>query len=158
MCAASVSPRTTVARTLSLAAAVLLFAAPACETEPTSNDDEDDGGSASVTIDCGTVVCQNECCPSTETCTGQDCINPENGHGFYMTCDGPEDCGAGTVCCAAVGAAAYGQTDCRSVDECTGAGLISEVVCRQNADCPAGLSCQPSQLRDTFTMSLLGCQ
>ncbi|MEZ4438681.1 MAG: hypothetical protein R3B72_06310 [Polyangiaceae bacterium] len=58
------------------------------------------------------------------------CGAPEQCVGALWTCDGPEDCGPGTVCCLD-----DGGTSCVAAEDCD---LTKEWLCREDADCDPG--------------------
>ena len=130
-----------------------------CATE-TNREDDESGDQRSIA--CGSVTCVGEevCCPGAESCTldVSDCLNPDNGHGFYMTCDGPEDCSSGEVCCISVGIAAYGGTACVPMGDCDYSMFSTQYACHGGGDCPADMTCQPAEVADVFVSTLLGCK
>ncbi len=144
-------------RWIPAAVAAIVLLAVACGDDPPTDDDGSGGGSASSSIDCGTITCADACCPGADSCGDMGCINPSNGHGTVMYCDGPEDCASGEICCASSGGANYTSTSC-TADPCIG--VVAEVVCHTSADCPEdGASCGPSDtFADTFASSTLTCQ
>lgn len=85
-------------------------------------------------VECGAAVCEGEavCCAGfagTRCAEGGQCEAAE----LAITCDGPEECGAGQRCCAGfpLGAAC--------VAEC---GANEQIRCHEDADCD-GQRCQP---------------
>lgn len=115
---------------------------------------------ASDGVKCGDVTCAHVCCPSggaTGACadTIDPCLNPTNGHGYAMSCDGPEDCPSASRCCLGLGATASGGTDCETTncaDNPNGA-----TVCHTNADCEAGKTCKHYTFIE-LTPTLMTCQ
>jgi len=98
-----------------------------------------DGGGAG-TIDCGMMTCNaatEQCClgggpgGGTATCIaiGDTCM------GVASDCDGPEDCGAGQVCCASRDSS--GGFGARCADSCGGGGTIGGgfELCHDAMDC-----------------------
>jgi hypothetical protein len=78
------------------------------------------------------------CCPTTNfmdvvpRCSAL-CQSPT------ITCDGPEDCSNGSVCCSLESAAAgFVAGSCVSSAECV---APSRVICHQQADCPSPQQC-----------------
>ena len=78
------------------------------------------------------------CCPSTTAMNRvgmcwSNCQSPS------VTCDGPEDCSNGAVCCSLESAAGgFAGTSCVTPAECM---APSRVVCHQQADCPTSQQC-----------------
>lgn len=61
--------------------------------------------------------------------------------GLAFRCDGPEDCGPGTVCCAELNSG--GGSSCVAEKDCHG--LNTMVLCRSTQDCPGlGRDCVPA--------------
>ncbi len=103
----------------------------------------DAGGSLSLaeTIHCGEDACERDeeiCCftgfPNiTQACSADDaCGN------LTATCDGPEDCESGEVCCGNMEGAS-----CVSAGACTG--FAAAELCHTNADCPESNNCHDSK-------------
>lgn len=107
------------------------------------------GGGSGQSIACGTKSCAlpgsyccnhpnqpDECLASATSCT----------FGVEMKCDGPEDCGAGEVCCGAIFVQgqniSYTSTACAA----TCSGKNARVVCGSSGKCPTGLTCGTSEL------------
>lgn len=102
----------------------------------------------------GNVVCGTMTCPlATSYC----CANRDGtscrlrgtscSEGSARRCDGPEDCGSGSVCCARVDPTSVGvlRAECRQASNCDpGASL-----CHTKADCAAGQSCCPQLVNGT---------
>lgn len=124
----------------------------------TGEDPISSGTQAKVAIACDAVTCEQICCPLSGACAEEvdTCLNPTNGHGVYMKCDGPEDCTADEVCCIGVGAALFGSTACVAPSECSES--FQQIACHGGGDCPAGTTCQPATSADIFVPTLLGCQ
>jgi hypothetical protein len=107
-----------------------------------------DARCASPTIVPGaTVLCEQglycsnatgPCCPSTTTMNRvgtcwSDCPS------FTISCDGPEDCSNGSVCCSLESATAgFVAGSCVEPAECV---APSRVICHQQADCPPPQQC-----------------
>jgi hypothetical protein len=106
-----------------------------------------DANCAQPTIAPGaTVACEGgsctsatgPCCPATQMMDrtgmcGSGCLPA------LMTCDGPEDCSNGAVCCSLESAAAgFVAASCVPPAECT---APSRVICHQQADCPSPQQC-----------------
>lgn len=99
------------------------------------------GGSATggTTASGGTVVCEGNtpCALSTSMCcyrfSGPNCQSKDAncGGGADITCDGPEDCEGGEVCCARF----------------AGGGFLIEMQCLSAGDCGGGrrVVCKPDQ-------------
>lgn len=113
---------------------------------------------ARVAIACGAVTCDQICCPLSESCAEEvdTCLDPTNGHGVYMKCDGPEDCSDGETCCIGVGAAFFGSAECTAASECSES--FQQIACHGGGDCPTGTICQPAASADIFVPTLLSCQ
>jgi hypothetical protein len=108
------------------------------------------GGSPSgESVACGNMACA---LPATSCCNNynepEECIAPGGDctYGVVLACDGPEDCGAGEVCCATLytqGAGnSYEYTSCAST--CTGKDF--RVVCGASGECPQGKTCGTSDI------------
>jgi hypothetical protein len=147
----------------------LAFAATSCEAKPSSHGSSGDGGgdpgssstgdgATAVSIICGDSICAHVCCTPGAACAEKtaECVSPDNGHGFYMTCDGSEDCADGQVCCIGVGGGAYGSTYCITPTDCVSS--FQSVACHGGGDCPGSLTCKPSPYADSFVLTLLSCQ
>ena len=94
---------------------------------------------AGTSVSCGRSSCASPwpCCPRlttvnvAESC-GLRCPAP-------ITCDGPNDCPNGNVCCSLESAAAgFLGTSCLDASECV---APSRVICGQQADCPSPQQC-----------------
>jgi len=98
------------------------------------------------------IVCPftDDCvCPDTDVCcvtveqdefSGAACTPLASYSGLAFTCDGPEDCQTGQVCCAVL--TAGGGSSCMDSIDC--AGLDEVVLCRADEDC--GLqNCLPAE-------------
>jgi hypothetical protein len=99
-----------------------------------------DGGAGTV---CGTATCSatQECCVGVG---GRECVDQGTCQDVALTCDGPEDCTGGDVCCAAGnggggGAPGTGGTSCRPDNQC------QTRVCAAETDCDGGDMCCPIQ-------------
>jgi hypothetical protein len=90
-------------------------------------------------IRCGNAVCSaglQVCCVSLSS-AALDCTPPAectNMGGLAVSCDGPEDCGAGQHCCMPSGALM--QTTCTS-----GSCLAGLAMCHSSADCAPAETC-----------------
>jgi hypothetical protein len=91
-----------------------------------------------------TVVCEGRsctnatgpCCPATMAMNRTAmCMS---GCTVPVTCDGPEDCSNGTVCCSLEPAAGFAGASCVSPAQCT---APSRVICHQQTDCLASQKC-----------------
>jgi hypothetical protein len=107
-------------------------------------------GSGGSVAGAGTVVCEGQtpcalsssmCCyrfsgPSCQS-NAADCIG-----GADITCDGPEDCTSGQVCCARFGGGGFLiEMQCSSAGDCDGGGR--RVVCSDDQpNCPDQTQCQ----------------
>jgi hypothetical protein len=110
-------------------------AAPGADAEPATG-----GGADPAMINCGDERCPRAtevCCftgfPSiTTTCTAIGaCTN------LVATCDGPEDCDPGQVCCGDTeGARCTAPGDCSS--------FPASQLCHDDDDCPEGGNCRDS--------------
>jgi hypothetical protein len=105
--------------------------------------DADLGGGADAAngVACGDTVCDPDsevCCitqgsgpPPGETTT--ECTAPDACEGSAATCDGPEDCGDGEVCCGSFGGGGGGGGTGSA--ECT-AETCQFTICHTADDCP----------------------
>jgi len=104
--------------------------------------DADDGPPAiapGATVSCEGRTCTNAtgpCCPATEMMSRVGVCS--TGCSVAVTCDGPDDCAPGTVCCSLESSAGFAGTACVQAEGCTSP---SRVICRQPADCPASQTC-----------------
>jgi len=89
-----------------------------------------------VVLPSATVLCGWGICTAPEGCCGNgqpgckliaDCPFPDR----FFTCDGPEDCAVGTVCCSVPVSSRKELTICHS--SCSSP---AEVVCHLSKDCP----------------------
>jgi hypothetical protein len=106
---------------------------PSC-TDPTI--------AAGATVLCGGSSCTSAtgpCCPTTNfmdvvpRCSAL-CQSPT------ITCDGPEDCSNGAVCCSVESTAAgFGSASCVSPPLCLTPN--TRMICHQDADCPSPQHC-----------------
>lgn len=148
---------------LALLSGALLLALAACSDN--SNDGpsrEACGSSTWRTSNAGVVLC-----PGADSCEcsgGQVCCVPPNPAatdvgtcsdlgactGVAFACNGPEDCGAGTVCCAKGYSAA-----CSTAAECFG--VDTYVLCHADQDCTTqlGATCGPAD-PGTYWSNLMG--
>lgn len=142
--------------TTRLMAALFLFAVTliGCGSDESSSET----GANAKGIACGDVTCDNVCCPSNGACEADyvPCLD-ESGHGYYMECDGPEDCASGDVCCISVGAMALGGSGCSKASDCETTSM-QQVACHGGGDCPSGTTCQPADNASMFVPTLLGCK
>jgi hypothetical protein len=93
----------------------------------------------SAAVSCEGNSCTNAtgpCCPAslamnrTGMCTSSCSV--------ALTCDGPEDCSNGAVCCSLESAAGLVGSSCVSPAQCT---APSRVICHQQTDCLASQKC-----------------
>ena len=138
---------------------LLVFGLHACN----SNESNDNGGDQREVV-CGNVTCETGCCTygdANAECSADpvnECLTSKPGlRGYYMACDGPEDCASGELCCISVGAIALGSTNCGPPSACEG-GYAQQIACHSGGDCPAPMTCGPAWFADTFVPTLLGCQ
>jgi hypothetical protein len=92
-----------------------------------------------ATVSCDGRSCTNAtgpCCPATAMMSRVGMCSP--GCSVAVTCDGPEDCSNGTVCCSLEAAAGLAGASCVSAAQCT---APSRVICHQQTDCLATQSC-----------------
>jgi hypothetical protein len=88
-----------------------------------------------VGVVCGTQTCAPPafCCVST---IGRACVDPGLTAcvgGSHVTCDGPEDCDSGHICCGSI-----------TGSSCAAACIGSAPLCHTTADC-TGTVCCPTQ-------------
>ena len=94
---------------------------------------------AATSVFCGRLPCGGTtapCCPAltsvnTDATCRLRCRVP-------ITCDGPEDCSNGSVCCSLEPAAGFAGASCVNASECI---APSRVICHQQADCPSPQQC-----------------
>ncbi len=111
-----------------------------------------------VAIACGATVCDRVCC-------GDQCVEnvsactlastEKRGGAHPMTCDGPEDCGSGQVCCVSGPSDASGIAECTSRDQCA-RGERQSLACHTARDCEPGQVCGAQA--GHFSPSLLTCR
>jgi hypothetical protein len=114
-------------------------AAPVADADPAAPDadpaapDAAAGGESTI-ISCGADTCSRDseiCCYTnfpniTQMCAAADaCMAPA----VIATCDGPEDCTGGDICCVNTTGAV-----CKPASECTG--TTAGQVCHTDEDCP----------------------
>jgi hypothetical protein len=101
-----------------------------------------------------TVACEGRsctdatgpCCPATMMMSRTAMC--WSGCSVAMTCDGPEDCSNGTVCCSLESAVAgLAGTSCVSPTQCA---APSRIICRQASDCLASQKCGPPDPKPAF--------
>lgn len=118
-------------------------------------------GGPKKAIACGQTTCDRVCCATSGKCaqSPDSCERATNGEGTIYECDGPEDCGAGRICCL-FSMDRTTASDCVATSKCTGTfhhprydqDLPERVLCHSNADCVHGGSCSrngdgPSECR-----------
>lgn len=106
---------------------------------------------------CGNDTCAICCGGASCTTNEQDCFGGPAGHGFSMTCDGPEDCPDKQVCCLTVGATAMGGVYCATAVDCMG-GWPPEIACHRDSDCGEYKKCRLSAYADEFNGEVQTCQ
>ena len=74
--------------------------------------------------------------------------------GIALACDGPEDCGAGKVCCFL--GTTGGNSTCKSAADCTGVDQV--VMCRSDTDCASGDHCEPAAAGAYFASIAGSCK
>ena len=92
-----------------------------------------------ATVSCEGRSCTNAsgpCCPATQMMSRVGMCS--SSCPVAVTCDGPEDCSNGKVCCSLESAGGLAGTSCVSPAQCTG---LSRVICHQQTDCLATQSC-----------------
>ena len=92
-----------------------------------------------ATVSCEGRSCTNAtgpCCPATQMMNRVGMC--WSGCSVALTCDGPEDCSNGDVCCSLESASGLAGTSCVSQAQCT---APSRVICRQQTDCLASQKC-----------------
>jgi hypothetical protein len=94
-------------------------------------------GSTPGIIECGTTTCNaatQQCCVTWQ---GASCIaKGAQCQGIVATCDGPEDCNPGQICCGRTWGQNRGLT-CTAPNACNN----GERVCHLDADCVSGERC-----------------
>jgi hypothetical protein len=79
---------------------------------------------------------------------------------FAALCDGPEDCGAGHVCCAApawgMEYGARNSMECSTRGQCA-ARIESYVACHSDSDCTSGFACEAGGEGESFKPALQLC-
>jgi hypothetical protein len=91
-----------------------------------------------------TVACEGRsctdatgpCCPATQMMNRVGMC--WSGCSVAVTCDGPEDCSNGAVCCSHESASGLAGTSCVNPAQCA---APSRVICRQQSDCLASQMC-----------------
>jgi hypothetical protein len=124
-----------------------------------ASDDGDSGSGESVS--CGSSVCPlpaQFCCQYLDTAThAPTCQAPSEActSGTYLSCDGPEDCAGGEVCCGTIVPyggfeSIYGTVTCVAAAQCD-LSKNMRVFCGNDAGaCPSGLSCKPSTILSSY--------
>lgn len=104
----------------------------------------------------GEICCYNETSASLDACSA----GPGCGSGFYvLACNGPSDCDAGKICCAAYYEFLFtpffdGAIRCE--DACT---YPSVPMCEAAEDCSPGETCAPlADLDETYAADYRACQ
>jgi len=96
----------------------------------------------------GQACCFDKLTPLGDHCSGS--CDPDD---FYtFTCDGPQDCEAGYMCCANVSGSTVTSTGC--VLGCVSPNIV---LCETTADCPSG-TCQITFGDEGYDEAYLGCQ
>ena len=96
-----------------------------------------DTGSNLAGVLCGNRVCDTGeiCCGSMKALVATGCMAASACKGeLQLTCDGPEDCGAGSSCCLPSGTGV--QTACS-----TGGCAVGLAMCHTLSDCQSGELC-----------------
>jgi hypothetical protein len=127
-------------------------------TTGTESDASDESAAAHVAgmVPCGAQQCSvfaNQCCaqPIQDAAAATQCA-PTCKVGLPVSCDGPEDCTQGKICCAAgTNAVGYVSLECTAAPSCT---MKNQVVCRTSADCPDAGRCTAVQ---QFTLPFRVC-
>ena len=100
-----------------------------------------DGVPAAGEIRCGIAVCTaatTSCCPAT-TMMSRGPICTATCPLAAITCDGPEDCPTGRVCCSVENATeGFAGTSCALPADCA---APSRIVCHSPSDCPSAQGC-----------------
>ena len=112
---------------------------------------------AATSVFCGNTSCGGTtapCCPAltsinTNATCDLRCPVP-------ITCDGPEDCSNGSVCCSLESAAGFAGASCVNASECV---APSRLICHQQADCPSPQQCavpnpMPAYIPEDYSPSL----
>ena len=106
------------------------------------------------------VQCEpnQECCfhittASLDNCSSQGC----SGNYISFSCDGPQDCMAGQVCCAVFDEDIFGEYFTGPIGCAAQCPSPSVVMCETTADCPSG-TCQQIFSSSGYTTEYLGCQ
>lgn len=92
-----------------------------------------------ATVACEGQSCSSEtgpCCPATELMSrvgycSANCYSA-------MTCDGPDDCAPGRVCCSLESTDGFAGTACMLASQCVSP---SRVICRTSSDCQSTQTC-----------------
>ena len=96
---------------------------------------------AGATVLCGATSCTSAtgpCCPAETMMNRLSMCMPDCSPA--VTCDGPEDCGTGQVCCSLeYPGADFSGASC--VDQFNCIQPSQRVICHQNADCPSPQHC-----------------
>lgn len=104
-------------------------------------------------IACGGATCSEVCCATFDkpycATDASRCERAANGEGIFYECDGPEDCGAGRVCCWIVldrtsSSSCVERPKCRGIDHHPRYEVDTPRVslCHTAADCSEGKTCQ----------------
>jgi len=112
-------------------------ASPSIDAPPATGDAHGDAATLIGSVACGPeggmcTIPDEYCCDlgsSGATCEA----SPPAGCATAYRCDGPEDCGGGSVCCFASG------SQCESADTCADTGGAR--MCHSVADCMTGENC-----------------
>jgi hypothetical protein len=104
------------------------------------------GTSANAGVKCGTGSCDpaGSCCVTNGNSACETQCN-----GTVVSCDGPEDCGSGEVCCGSSGSnGSYTGFACKN--GCSGVGDV--IVCHASQDCPTGTNCTVSAILTDYSV------
>ena len=111
------------------------------------------GGGALFQVPCNTGLCNagEVCCIEIASNLKVLCRPVgacQNGQ-FEATCDGPEDCPPGSICCGHFNSTSWDRIRCETSCE---AGMDEYRMCSGNEDnCPDQESCRESQVLDDYT-------
>ena len=111
---------------------------PADTTPPAPDAAPDAPHPTPGTVDCGTAKCMTSSQLCCVTAAGPSCV-PKNDNcalGAARTCDGPEDCASGRVCCVKAQAIGGYFAVCARLEDCSNA--VGSPACRTVSECPGG--------------------
>jgi hypothetical protein len=78
---------------------------------------------------------------------------------FASSCDGPEDCPRGSVCCLDPDLAREhgprAASECKSESRCLNG--FAHIACHEAAECPKGMACSDTALAADFKTAIVGC-